>query len=269
LVNADSIPAATAVWHAANCETLEGRIAVAGGEAVVSDAVHLGAIGAATCTPVEYTATVSSTASNAVVAIYDSCDTVNDLVRLTANAGSGVDGLAGNDWFVDVYEGDTTEVVTLDYNIQLLAVTIDVDAEDGTTAAEVVEAWNNLAEASDLYTASLGANGDDGVWSASDCIGTDQATDPMDDGGDPAEAFGNAIAYVDQVVTITFNQDVTAGDVIIIGDGTIDTEDLSDGSVWTVTMETVYDPADLTDADDVLVDACSVDFGTVCIFEGA
>ena len=39
LTNADSIPAATAAWHAANCEGLNGQIAVAGGEAVVSDAV--------------------------------------------------------------------------------------------------------------------------------------------------------------------------------------------------------------------------------------
>jgi len=273
LVNADSIPAATAAWHVANCENLDGEIYVAGGEAVVSDAVHLGAIGAATCTPVEATATLSSTASNAVVALDNDCTTDWDLVRLTANAGSGVDGLAGNDWFVDVYEGATTEVVTLDYDIQYLEVTIDVDAEDGTTAAEVVEAWNNLAEAGDLYTASLGANGDDGVWSSSNCINTTQATDDMDDGGDPAVVYGNAIAYVDQVVTISFNQDVTQDDGVDIDDGTIDDVDTSAGDTWVVTMERVTDPEDLVVAgaggnaagfDEVYYDACSADFPSVC-----
>ena len=269
LVNADSIPAATAAWHASHCEDLEGQIAVAGGEAVVSDAVHLGAIGAATCTPVEATATLSSTASNAVVALDNDCTTDWDLVRLTANAGSGVDGLAGNDWDVDVYEGATTEVVTLDYDIQYLEVTIDVDAEDGTTAAEVVEAWNNLAEAGDLYTASLGANGDDGVWSSSDCIGTTQATDDMDDGGDPAVVYGNAIAYVDQVVTISFNQDVTQDDGVDIDDGTIDDVDTSAGDTWVVTMERVTDPGDLVVAGstEVYYGACSADFPTICEYE--
>ena len=273
LVNADSIPAATAAWHASHCEDLEGQIAVAGGEAVVSDAVHLGAIGAATCTPVEATATLSSTASNAVVALDNDCTTDWDLVRLTANAGSGVDGLAGNDWDVDVYEGATTEVVTLDYDNQYLEVTIDVDAEDGTTAAEVVEAWNNLAEAGDLYTASLGANGDDGVWSSDDCIGTTQATDDMDDGGDPAVVYGNAIAYVDQVVTISFNQDVTQEGAVDIDNGTIDAVDTSAGDTWVVTMERVTDPEDLVVAgaggnaagfDEVYYDACSADFPSVC-----
>jgi len=269
LVNADSIPAATAAWHVANCENLDGEIYVAGGEAVVSDAVHLGAIGAATCTPVEATATLSSTASNAVVALDNDCTTDWDLVRLTANAGSGVDGLAGNDWDVDVYEGATTEVVTLDYDIQYLEVTIDVDAEDGTTAAEVVEAWNNLAEASDLYTASLGANGDDGVWSSDDCIGTTQATDDMDDGGDPAVVYGNAIAYVDQVVTISFNQDVTQDDGVDIDDGTIDDVDTSAGDTWVVTMERVTDPEDLVVAGstEVYYGACSADFPTICEYE--
>ena len=276
LVNADSIPAATAAWHASHCEDLDGEIGVAGGEAVVSDAVHLGAIGAATCTPVEATATLSSTASNAVVALDNDCTTDWDLVRLTANAGSGVDGLAGNDWDVDVYEGATTEVVTLDYDIQYLEVTIDVDAEDGTTAAEVVEAWNNLAEASDLYTASLGANGDDGVWSSDDCIGTTQATDDMDDGGDPAVVYGNAIAYVDQVVTISFNQDVTQEDDVEIDNGTIDAVDTSAGDTWVVTMERVTDPEDLVVAgaggnaagfDEVYYGACSADFPTICEYE--
>jgi len=269
LVNADSIPAATAAWHASHCEDLDGEIGVAGGEAVVSDAVHLGAIGAATCTPVEATATLSSTASNAVVALDDDCDTDWDLVRLTANAGSGVDGLAGNDWFVDVYEGATTEVVTLDYDNQYLEVTIDVDAEDGTTAAEVVEAWNNLAEAGDLYTASLGANGDDGVWSSSNCINTTQATDDMDDGGDPAVVYGNAIAYVDQVVTISFNQDVTQDDGVDIDDGTIDDVDTSAGDTWVVTMERVTDPEDLVVAGstEVYYGACSADFPTICEYE--
>jgi putative cell wall-binding protein len=269
LVNADSIPAATAAWHVANCENLDGEIYVAGGEAVVSDAVHLGAIGAATCTPVEATATLSSTASNAVVALDNDCTTDWDLVRLTANAGSGVDGLAGNDWFVDVYEGATTEVVTLDYDNQYLEVTIDVDAEDGTTAAEVVEAWNNLAEAGDLYTASLGANGDDGVWSSSNCINTTQATDDMDDGGDPAVVYGNAIAYVDQVVTISFNQDVTQDDGVDIDDGTIDDVDTSAGDTWVVTMERVTDPEDLVVAGstEVYYGACSADFPTICEYE--
>ena len=54
LVNADSIPAATAAWHTANCATITNVIAV-GGTSVVSASVLAGAVAAATCAPVGIT----------------------------------------------------------------------------------------------------------------------------------------------------------------------------------------------------------------------
>ena len=73
------------------------------------------------------------------------------------------------------------------------------------------------------------------------------------------------MGFVDQVVTIAFNQAVTynAAD---IEDGTIDDVDTSADATWVVTMERVYDPSDLVVAGGTgaYYDACSVAFPSIC-----
>ena len=260
LTNTDSIPAVTEGWLVDNCETL-GAVFVAGGEAAVSEAVHVDAIAAATCLRVEATATLSVVSSgNAIVGIYDQCSNVEDIVRLTAIDGSGAGGLAGNEWYVDVYEAedDVTEVVTLDYDDKLLEVKINIDAENGTPAADFVEVWNDLSEANLLFEASLGDNGAT-VLGSGCLLGTYQAsTDTIE--------LGSQLAFVDQAVTIAFNQAVTQIDDVGIDNGTIDTVDTSADATWVVTMERITDPADLVVAGSSTIsyEACSVDFPSIC-----
>jgi hypothetical protein len=271
LVNADSIPAATAAWHAANCESLEGEIYVAGGEAVVSDAVHLGAIAASTCTPVTFTAVANTLDSGkAIHAVANADDDNEDMVRLTAIDGSGAGGLLGDDWTITVTEAEANAVTNLDYSSLQLDVTVDVDAEDGMTPAQFVEIWNGLSEANLLFEASVGTLGAADMWDAGDGFKVTDADD------DDLEGTGTQAPFVQQSVTVTFNQAVTK-----CGGGDVDIDDVDidngpggyaitgDGTVFTITMDPAVNQGAVLGPDngDIQFDAdndvCSADFPSV------
>jgi putative cell wall-binding protein len=271
LTNADSIPAATAAWHAANCESIDGEIYVAGGEAVVSDAVHLGAIAASTCTPVTFTAVANTLSSGkAIHAVYNVDDGNADMVRLTGIDGSGAGGFLGDDWAIVIVEGEVNAVTNLDYSLLVLEVTVDVDAEDGMTPAQFVEIWNGLSEANLLFEASVGTLGAADSWDTTDGFGVAPAST------DDLENLGTQDPFVQQSVTVTFNQAVTK-----CGGGAVDIDDVDidsgpggyaitgDGTVFTITMNpalfagTVLGP----DNGDIEMDddngVCSAEFPSV------
>jgi putative cell wall-binding protein len=271
LVNADSIPAATAAWHAANCENLDGWIYVAGGEAVVSDAVHLGAIAASTCTPVTFTAVANTLDSGkAIHAVSNTDDGNEDMVRLTAIDGSGAGGFLGDDWTITVTEAEANAVTNLDYSALQLDVTVDVDAEDGMTPAQFVEIWNGLSEANLLFEASVGTLGAADMWDSGDGFTVTGA------GDDDLEGTGTQAPFVQQSVTVTFNQAVTK-----CGGGDVDIDDVDidggpgnyaitgDGTVFTITMDPAYTSSDVLGPDngdiefDNDVSVCSADFPSV------
>ena len=271
LVNADSIPAATAAWHAANCENLDGWIYVAGGEAVVSDAVHLGAIAASTCTPVTFTAVANTLDSGkAIHAVSNTDDGNEDMVRLTAIDGSGAGGFLGDDWTITVTEAEANAVTNLDYSALELDVTVDVDAEDGMTPAQFVEIWNGLSEANLLFEASVGTLGAADMWDSGDGFTVTGA------GDDDLEGTGTQAPFVQQSVTVTFNQAVTK-----CGGGDVDIDDVDidggpgnyaitgDGTVFTITMDPAYTSSDVLGPDngdiefDNDVSVCSADFPSV------
>jgi len=259
LTKVDSIPATTAAWHASHCEGLAGRISVAGGTAVVSDAVHIGAIAAATCTPVELTATVSTTDSgNATWTVWNAstgdCD--SDTVRLTGIDGSGAGGFAGNGWVIDVSEGDVNAVTELDYDTKYLEVSIDVDAEDGMTAAQFVEIWNGLSEANLLFAASVGEGG--GTWASGDGFGESWSDSGCD---------GTATAFIDQTISMTFNQAVTVADFSVAGDADVELASWGgEGDAYTIVMVTAESSTGLVvpGAAVLYAAACSVAFPSVC-----
>jgi putative cell wall-binding protein len=271
LVNADSIPAATAAWHVANCENLDGEIYVAGGEAVVSDAVHLGAIAASTCTPVTFTAVANTLDSGkAIHAVSNTDDGNEDMVRLTAIDGSGAGGFLGDDWTITVTEAEANAVTNLDYSALELDVTVDVDGEDGMTPAQFVEIWNGLSEANLLFEASVGTLGAADMWDSGDGFTVTGA------GDDDLEGTGTQAPFVQQSVTVTFNQAVTK-----CGGGDVDIDDVDidggpgnyaitgDGTVFTITMDPAYTSSDVLGPDngdiefDNDVSVCSADFPSV------
>ena len=273
LTKVDSIPATTAAWHASHCEGLAGRISVAGGTAVVSEAVHVGAIAAATCTPVELTAMVSTTdAGNVTWTVWNAsaggCD--SDTVRLTGIDGSGAGGFDGNGWVIDVNEGDVTAVTELNYDTEYLEVSIDVDAEDGMTAAQFVEIWNGLSEANLLFEASVGTLGAADSWDTTDGFCVDEAST------DDLEGLGTQAPFVQQSVTVTFNQAVTK-----CGGGAVDIDDVDiyngpggyaitgDGTVFTITMDPATSAGNVLGPDNGNIEmdddngVCSAEFPSV------
>jgi len=271
LVNVDSIPAATAAWHAANCEGLNGQIAVAGGEAVVSDAVHLGAIAASTCTPVTFTAVANTLSDGKAIHAVANCDDSNaDMVRLTAIDGSGAGGFLGDDWNITINETEQNAVTTLDYSSLQLTVEIDVDAEDGMTPAQFVEIWNGLSEANLLFEASVGTLGAADSWDTTDGFCVDEAST------DDLEGLGTQAPFVQQSVTVTFNQAVTK-----CGGGAVDIDDVDidngpggyaitgDGTVFTITMDPATSAGNVLGPDNGNIEmdddngVCSAEFPSV------
>jgi putative cell wall-binding protein len=100
VVNADSIPAATAALHIENCNTI-GSVDVVGGTSVVSESVLDGAVAAATCAPVGITSATLTVddVQQRTIALTDVGTA--DEVTLTAVAA----GALANDWAVSFADG--------------------------------------------------------------------------------------------------------------------------------------------------------------------
>jgi len=204
LVNAGSIPSATAAWHVANCdslgedtfedlpddgdpatdETIYGTVFAIGGTAVISDDVLAGAGAATKCSdPIEVTsATISYENAQDQV-----CLVQNDLVLaewtgpedhdgpvLIPVPGSAADGLFPTITAVEI-DGEGTAADEFPAEASFGEGTLNVDLgedTDGMTQARFVEIWSSLPEAAATFTAVANSgplfgpplSGDSGVW---------------------------------------------------------------------------------------------------------
>jgi putative cell wall-binding protein len=195
LVEQNSIPAATAEYHVANCLVIEDIIAI-GGTAVISNAVVTGAVGAATC--------AAPAISSATLLNNDFKQTVftpNAGLTVTADAGTPAQGAAANAWqFAYVQNGTPgTEGVAIDTTLTTYAKPTFV----------VTANFNNLTN-----------QGFVNVWNASPAaaLTTAATTDPtgLFPLGTGAAAPGNVAAPIttpgsqDTTVVVTFERAVTA-----------------------------------------------------------
>ena len=204
LVNAGSIPSATAAWHVANCDSLGedtganlpddgdpatdedifGTVFAIGGTAVISDDVLAGAGAATKCSdPIEVTsATISYENAQDQV-----CLVQNDLVLaewtgpedhdgpvLIPVPGSAADGLFPTITAVEI-DGEGTAADEFPAEASFGEGTLNVDLgedTDGMTQARFVEIWSSLPEAAATFTAVANSgplfgpplSGDSGVW---------------------------------------------------------------------------------------------------------
>jgi putative cell wall-binding protein len=194
-VNADSIPAAVAAWHVANCDDLDyaPEIRAVGGTAVISDEVVAGAGAAATCTGVSFTATLANLGNTQAVYTANGAGPGADGVTFTAVAGNAADGAAGNDWAITIEDtGMSTVGVEINSAAKTAKLRIDDFTADGISQADLVALWNADPGASALFTAA-----------------------PDGSSGSPADYTGGAITMdvtdagtTTQQVVITFNVDV-------------------------------------------------------------
>jgi putative cell wall-binding protein len=202
LVNQDSIPAATADYHVANCQSITEIIAV-GGTSVISNGVVTGAVGAATCTaPAIASATlVNSDFKQAVF-------TINAGTTVTADAGTPAQGAAANGWQVALIQNGNpgTEKVVIDAEgndnpayggIPTFVVTANLPL---LTNAGFVSIWNAGAgaittAATTNPTAVTGLPG----------TGTEAAPVVI-----PAGALLTTIGSQDSTVVVTFERAVSA-----------------------------------------------------------
>ena len=144
----------------------------------------------------------------------------------------------------------------LNYDTAYLEVSIDVDAENGMTAAQFVEIWNGLSEANLLFAASVGEGG--GTWGAGDGF----AETPYWFGCD-----GAAEAFVDQSISVTFNQAVTVADFSVAGDEDVEIASWDgEGAAYTIVMVTAESSTGLVVPGVAVLyaDACSLAFPSVC-----
>ena len=203
LVNADSIPAATAAWHIENCNTIE-YVDVVGGTSRVSASVLAGAVAAATCAPVGITsATLTvSDVKQRVLSVSDVAgpdglvgntddDADNGTAiqgRLTAVAGGAADAASGNAWTVSMANGASAGAVV---NATAKTIVYTDAFSAGLTQAGFVANFNASA-AGAIFTASAATNG----------TGT-YVTTP-----DVAQVSAGSSDYT---VVVTFNQNVDNG----------------------------------------------------------
>ena len=203
LVNADSIPAATAAWHTTNCNTIED-VDVVGGTSRVSASVLAGAVAAATCAPVGITsATLTvSDVKQRVLSVSDVAgpdglvgntddDADNGTAiqgRLTAVAGGAADAASGNAWTVSMANGASAGAVV---NATAKTIVYTDAFSAGLTQAGFVSNFNASA-AGAIFTASAATNG----------TGT-YVTTP-----DVAQVSAGSSDYT---VVVTFNQNVDNG----------------------------------------------------------
>jgi putative cell wall-binding protein len=219
LVNAGSIPPATAGLHVAACNSVSGVWAI-GGTAVVSAAVLEGAVAATAC---EEPVITSATLTNSAVK-QASCELNGNVsgmegVVVSAVPGSAADGAAGNNWsiaVVDVADGDANFAIvnpvaqTMTIGIKVPAAT--APAPFGLTQQQLVDAWYALGGAATAYFVPS-VTTDTGAPSGYD------DNDP-DDGSNCNPTGGSQ----NQTLTVTFNQDVddtanpTTGTVLTAAD---------------------------------------------------
>ena len=163
LVDADSIPAATAAWHTTNCETIDQVVAV-GGTSVVSASVLAGAVAAATCAPVGITsaALTVSDVKQRTITLDDLSATntpaVADEVTLTAVEV----GALANKWTVSFADGAIAGAVVTDTPnttppVHTIVYT-DTFSTKLLTQAQFISNFNNSA-AGAYFQASLNAGG--------------------------------------------------------------------------------------------------------------
>ena len=195
LVNADSIPAATAAWHIANCATITNVNAV-GGTSVISASVLAGAVAAATCAPVGITSAAL---------------TVDDVQQRTITLAS-VAGVA--------YEVTLTAI-----EVGALANGWAVSFVDGAVAGAVVDATAGTI----VYTDAFGT----GLLSQTQFISNFNSSDAgeffeasLDTNGIGATTFvaevpadNDILGSSDYTVVVTFNQKVeepTGGEPAVV-----------------------------------------------------
>jgi putative cell wall-binding protein len=208
LVGSSSIPAATAGWHAANCNSVGGVWAM-GGTASISDAVLDGASDATGCAAAKVTsATLASTDVKQATCELNGNVGTSEGVMLTAVPGSIADGAAGNDWSItvtDVAPGNADiDVDTVQKTILVKLVVPDATAPApyGMTQQQLVNAWNALgADAAKYFvptvTAKNGAPKGYNNTNPGACIA-----------GSANPATGMTSGQEKQVITVTFNQPV-------------------------------------------------------------
>jgi putative cell wall-binding protein len=209
LTNASSIPAATAGWHVANCNTIgagpaNAEVYAAGGVAVISDAVLNGAAAATKCTTPAFTASVSNSDYKQRVLLIDGADGVT----LTARANTDASGAAGNDITVVINEstgGASANLVGATLTVEMVIPAKCATCDYGLTQAQFAAAWNAIGGAAALFVAAPTTNN-----------GAPHGIDP----GDQLKVTQKSPGSQDQTITVTFNQDVddtqanTAGAVL-------------------------------------------------------
>jgi len=156
LVNSDSIPSATAEWHVANsCDLVEYVLAV-GGTAVVSEATLKAAIGAATCVPPTYTATIATVGATQQAFVISDAGalTTSDGPTLTAVAGSAADGIAHLKFPITITDKGTAATCVSDAVPNPgVALTVNICGLASASQAHFVTEWNSTT-ASALFTAA-------------------------------------------------------------------------------------------------------------------
>jgi len=242
LVGTDSVPTATANWHAAKCLTLgetgapatNAKVYAIGGTGVISDAVQTAAVAATKCPAVTFTATVANSAYVQATTELIQDDggllvdgpTAGKGVKLTAVAGSDADGAKGNTYRVAINDSATavtpSTALTVAAGVTTITLTVEIPAA-GLTQAAMAAAWNSTDGAA-LFTATPTATSVAGYAN-------------FVDDGNVANADISAAAPTNgaqtQTVVVTFNQAVknAAGavatslettDFTIAGDDTID-----------------------------------------------
>lgn len=242
LVGQDSIPAATAQWHADNCLTLgvtaanagetaaNAKVYAIGGTGVISDAVQTGAVAATKCAAVTYTATVAN--SNIVqgttqIIQAEGGPQAGKGITLTAVPGSAADALGANAYeFTITDAGNAQTPCATAYstpNAGKTMITLTVDIVAGTTQKTVADCWNN-SQAASLFTATPTDP------SVAGYVNFRDTPDP-DGNGDgkaaPITAAAPTNGAMTQTVVVTFNQVVrnsnnaTTGTVLDYADFTL------------------------------------------------
>jgi putative cell wall-binding protein len=155
LVDATSIPAATAAYHVAACSTIT-KITAIGGTSVIGTGVVSGAVAAATCAAPTVASAVLTTsiASNATAALPTSSPKLNVTALSTGDAA----GSAGNNWKIEIRSAPSSSPsVATQFALTRSATTsapstiVVTPGTDGNgspvTYAALVDDWNKYAPA--------------------------------------------------------------------------------------------------------------------------
>jgi hypothetical protein len=125
LVEATSIPAATAAYHVGFCSTIKAITAI-GGTSVIADAVVTGAVGAATCAAPAVTSAVLSTPVVTQAYVLAQLVTPTQGVTFTALRAT-LPGTAGNNWTIKFTQAPDATGAALTLNRGAIATTAVAD----------------------------------------------------------------------------------------------------------------------------------------------